>query len=514
MARTSSLILLVNSLTKAEKRYFRLYTSLQKGNKNYLDLFEILGSRSFKKAADLKQEFKTIHPTASFEITSKYLYSILMETLLHLKNSQQDETVMMNNYLSIAKILFEKSLYSEGFNELKKLKKLAAKKENYLIHLSAIRLELHYRNQLNFQEMSENELIQNQMKVNTLIRSITSMHQHLSLYELLRHRHIYKGSVRTPGQKQELNDLVVSELSLMSKLSHNTFEINKIHLLFQSSYCLNVGDYRSGLNAFYELYKLFENNRHLWEESAMDYLSCLEGILDSLHTIQKHDEIDFYIDKVSELKTKSHLFSLQKYRIIFIYKVLGLTGRGLYIEALGLISEFKDKLFKNIHILGANKQAELYFYIALVYFGNSDMSGAIKYLNKVLLDNYMYYKLPEYKTFRLIRLLAHYELSNLDFVQYEISSFKRQMSNRDKTFLLEKLILRFIQKSLFPLSSKERLALWNKLQPSFDKVKSDKFEIQILKMFDFKTWVESKLCKKPFIELLQKNTSHQAFSNV
>ena len=132
------------------------------------------------------------------------------------------------------------------------------------------------------------------------------------------------------------------------------------------------------------------------------------------------------------------------------------------------------------------------------------MPAAIKHLNKVLLDNNMYYKLPEYKTFRLIRLLAHYELFDMDFVQYEVSSFKRQMSVRDKTFLLEKLIFRFIQDTAVPLSAKECQALWNKLKPSFDKISSDKFEIQLLKIFDFTTWVESKLCKKSFIELLKE----------
>jgi len=504
MAKTSSLILLVNSLTKAEKRYFKLYTSLQKGDKNYLDLFDLLGTKLYKKPAELKQEFKKKHPAASYEITSKYLYSILMEALLHLKNSGHDETVRMNNHLSMAKILFDKSLYSEGFSELKKMQKLAAKRENYIMHLSAIKLELHYRNQLNFQDLSENDLIQNQMKVSALIKSINSMHQHLSLYELLRHRHIYKGNVRTPRQKQELNDLVVSELNLMSNLSHNTFEKNKIHLLFQSSYCINVGDYKSALKTFYELNQLFEHNKHLWEESAIDYLTCLEGILDSLHTIKKYEEITFYIDKISKLEFGSNLFSLLKYRIIFIYKVLSLTDRGLYSEALNLIDEFEDKLFKHIAILGSNIEAEVFLYIALIYFGNGNMLSAIKYLNKVLLDNNMYYKLPEYKTFRLIRLLAHYELANMDFVQYEVNSFKRQMNVRDKAFLLEKLIFRFIQETSVPLTSKKRQALWNKLQPSFEKISSDKFEIQLLKIFDFTTWVESKLCRKSFVQLIRE----------
>ena len=36
------LILLIQSLTKAEKRYFRLYANLQSGEKNYLLLFDLI----------------------------------------------------------------------------------------------------------------------------------------------------------------------------------------------------------------------------------------------------------------------------------------------------------------------------------------------------------------------------------------------------------------------------------------------------------------------------------------
>ena len=35
---------LIKSLTSSEKRYFKMYASLQKGNKNYKDLFNAIDS--------------------------------------------------------------------------------------------------------------------------------------------------------------------------------------------------------------------------------------------------------------------------------------------------------------------------------------------------------------------------------------------------------------------------------------------------------------------------------------
>jgi hypothetical protein len=42
MDKTNTLILLVRSLSKGERRYFRLYSTLQEGGKDYMDLFEII----------------------------------------------------------------------------------------------------------------------------------------------------------------------------------------------------------------------------------------------------------------------------------------------------------------------------------------------------------------------------------------------------------------------------------------------------------------------------------------
>jgi hypothetical protein len=503
MAKTSSLALLIKSLTKAEKRYFKLYSSVQEGSKNYITLFNIFDK--LKDMDELKVEFQKKMPGASFEITSKYLYELLMDSLVHLKNKDNDEVVRMNHTLSMVKILFEKSLYNEVFSELAKLKKFAIKKGNNLMLLNASIIEMDYIKQINFLEVTENDLIQHQMKIGALIKSVSHAHQHSSLYALLKHRMIYRGSVRTIRQKQELNDLVVSEMSLMSHPSANFFEASKTHLLFQSTYCLIVGDYKSALSAFYELNQLFEDNTDIWKDSVIDYLSCLEGILNSLHTIKRYHEIDHYLEKVKKLDDGTIYFNTLKYSLIFIYKAAACIFKGQYTEALALIKEYDEILFKRAHLLSFNKQAELYLNISLIHFENKDLSLTVKYLNKVLLDNSIYYKLPEYKTLRLIRLLAQYELGNHEFIKYEISFFKRYMSAKDKTYKLEKLLFKFLQNTYQHLSLKSRMAIWEKTQLDFEKLRSDKFEIQILKIFDFATWVEAKLFKKSFTTLIKEH---------
>jgi|GEM_PF-127143 len=502
MAKTSSLISLVYSLTKSEKRYFSLFTNLQKGDKNYLKLLTLIETLPQCSPASLKKEFCSLYPGASFEIAGKHLYNILMESLLHLKNAEDDPIIKMNTSVCAIRILFEKALYEEAFKESERLQRFAADHGHELMLMTAIKQEIHFRSLLNFESMSEKELIHNQIRISSLLKAISQAHQHQSLQDLLKHRLIHKGSIRTAKQKEELNDLLMCEMGITSRSTGNAFETQKTHLLFQSTYYLTISDYKSALKAFFELNQLFERNAYLWNESIADYLSCLEGIMDSLRNIKRHDEIEFYLEKVRNLKTNAVHHDVARLRILFIYSITNVTDKGLYKEAIELIKVFPDTLFKNAHILGINKHAEIYLHTSLVHFGMGNVKETIKCLNHVLLSNSMYLRLPEYKTFKLIRLLAHFELKDYEFVKYELNTIKRNLNSKDKTYKLEKLVFQFLNTTMAnPVFSKNS-EIWNKLKPEFDKLKDDRFEIQLLKIFNFPVWVESKLRRRPFTQVL------------
>lgn len=502
MGKTSTLILLINSLSKGEKRYFKLYTSLQQGGKDYLYLFELLEKGTDK--IEIKETFQQNRPKASYEATSKYLYKIVTDCMLHLR-ADKDITAKLITSLLKANIMFDRSLYEEGFRQLQKIQATAREYELYLVELWAARQELSYLCDLNFHAITEPELIQKQMNIQELLKYARNAHQHKSLYELLRHRLLYKGNVRTPQQKADLNDLVVSELNLVSNPLAETFESYKTHLLFQAHYFITVSDYKSALSTFYELNDLFEQHTYLWVDSPVDYLSTIEGILDSLHTIKRYKEMYFFLDKLQHLENQSVYLEVMIQRVIFIYKIAGHLDTGEFGDAELLKKEFEETLFKKIHLLDISKQAEVYLYTALIYMGNNNMTKAHYYLNRILLESKLYYALPVYRTFRMIHLLVHFDLDNHDYIAYETRSIKRTLNSGHKNdYLLEKIIFKFIRLSIPSSGNKARLAIWEKFRQQFEEISSDKYELQIIKIFDFKSWIEAKLCKKSFAELLRQ----------
>ncbi len=501
MAKSSTVIALIKSLSKAEKRQFRLFSSLQKGAKDYLRLFIIVerGAEGNK----VKDTFKKAYPAASYEMAIKHLYKVLTDCLLQLRLRQSMNTSLISEMLK-ANILFEKSLYESGFDELKKINTAAQKYEQYNIQLWVGRMELYYLSNLNFHSVTETELIKKQMKVKEILRYASNLQQHHSLYEMLRHRLVYKGHVRTSEQKKELNDLVVSEMNIISNPLADTFESNKIHLLFQAHYFITINDYKSALKLFYELDELFNKHRYLWIDSPIDYLTVIEGILESLRSIRQYDGMQFFLKQLQKLHANTVYFQIMLQRVIYVYGLTALIDFGEFKKAEKFKNNFDESFLKKLEVLDSDKQASVYLYTALIYFGNNNMNKAHYYLSKILLQSKTYYNLPFYQTFRLINLLVHYELGNEDFIFHEIRSVIRKFkSTQRKTYKVEKIIFSFLQLSITHLAIKERTALWQKFKAMFDQVIMDKYEMQLLQIFDFAGWIEARLCRKSFETILK-----------
>ncbi len=500
MAQKNTLYLLVHSLTKAEKRYFKLYTALQKGTKDYLYVFELLKQGNDAEAA--KEIFCKKKHHSSFEAACKYLFKVITDCLLYVRINDNINTRLTTELIK-AKILFEKSIYEEGFKQLRKIQHEAAELQEFEIQLQALRIEMYYLNNLNYYSITENELVKKQIKMDELLKYQKNIHQHTSLYELLRHRLMYKSSIKTKEQKEELNDLVVSELNYKANPLANTFESQKIHLLFQAYYFITVSDYKSALKTFYEVHELFEIHKKLWLETPIDYLSAVEGLLDSLHSIKHYDEMNFFVNKLHQLEKKTVYFGVMVERVRFIYTIRLYIDSGQFNKAEEIIKEFNEILIARIDYLDLNKQAEIYLYMAIVYLGKNNVNKAHKLLNKILLESNLFYSLPVYRTFRLLHLLVHYELGNHEYIESETRSLKRTSGvNHNKSYKIEKIVFKFLRYKTLPSTSKNREAVWNQFKKSFELSLADKYEQQFLKIFDFASWIESKLCKKHFEKVL------------
>lgn len=498
------LILLIQSLTKAEKRYFRLYANLQNGEKNYLFLFDLINKGT--PTEEIYPLFCQQQGKNSFEMAAKHLSRVIMDCLVHLRKKENVQAAIFN-HITKAEILFERELFEAAFNQLDKAKNLATTYENDPLLLLIRRTELKYLSTLGFKGLSERELVNKQMKINDTMKYSRNTNLHLQLYDILKYRITYKGYIRSDKQKDNLNDLILSELNLIANSSYKGFEAKKLHLLFQATYYLNIGNYKSAIRFYQELITLFESNQHLILNPPIYYLSAIRGVLDSLHMAGLYKEMPFFIERLEKIRQGDYAteFLLEISAYIYLYEQASLINTGKFEAALILFGKYEDSLVKKIGLLRLETQLKVYLNIAILHLCLGDTDRARKSMKKIFSSGKLFYALPSYKTARLINLLIQAELGDYNFFENEINSIKRNIRYERQSYQTEKLLFRFVMAYPLPAYQKSQSKLWMQFQKEIIKIRQDKYEKQLLKTFDILSWIESKLTNKPFAEVLAEN---------
>lgn len=506
MKRVDSVISLIYSLSKAEKKHFSLRVVKDNEEKDYLVIFDIITKSKQPNGNMIKEEFYRRRPHGSFEVSIQYLYEKLTDTLLTLRK-KKDIYYDLTNNLCKARMLYERSLFGECFEILSDTIGQAQYYENNEILIMGLKLELEYLLRLNFPNITEQELFHKHFMQNEALKKIRKITEQSSLHNLLKYRLTHIGSIRTAQQKQDMNDLMVNELYIAaSSETEGNFELTLNHKLFQANYLMMTGNYKAALNSYKELDLLFEKNQQFWSNPPIYYLSVLEGVLSSLRSVGNYEEMPYFLKKLKKLITTTSLeFKANATCLLFQYELFPSLDKGDFLECAKLMNLYHKTLYDKEAWLSPIRKSELLLYTTLIHIGNQDYKAAKKYISNAIIDHNIKY-LPLMRTIRLVRLIAYYEMQEYDLIRHESRSISRGLSSpKEQSFKTEHLILWFLNKKNLPILRNERELFWEKLAPEINRLYDNKYENQLLRIFDFTAWIESKILKKSLTEILQQH---------
>lgn len=480
MASIESLSHLVNSLSKAEKRYFALFCDLQGGDKVYFKLYQMLELKK-NNVEEINTDFAVHYPHAVCETARKHLYKMILKSLRSFEPNHSIENKLLNLICNI-KILFNKGLIELCFKEIEKGKKLALTNEKFSYFLLVARLELQYLTKLRFTDHTEHELISKQEKINDVLHRELWINRHTSLFEILSFRYTKHGATRTVQENNRLNDLLLEEFQIISNRQFNSIESRKLHLHFQSTYFMMIGNYTQSLKLFYQLNDLFHKHPGLLIDAPLYYIYVVNGILTDLRYMKKHDEMNYFLDSLKGLMLKSENLNEFIDQLVFQHQLARLIDLGRFETGIDLINEHKPLINNSAKTAPPNANATLNLLIAVNYFGLQNYRKALQYINQVFHFPHKYISDHIYILGRVIKLVLHYELGDEEFLQYEMRSAERKLKADKKLYKVEKLTLAFIRKSLRARYSRKVLVQYNE---ELSALINDPYKQQLLRWFDF-----------------------------
>ena len=182
-----NLFILVKSLSKSEKRQFKLYAGRVESNQNakFLHLFNLLDrAKEYNEKEILKKNFVTKQQLSNLKA---HLYRQILVSL-RMNPSIQNARMQIREQLDFATVLYQKGLYKQSLKILEKTKSIAYRYEEKYLAFEIVELEKVIESQYITRSMSNRaeQLIQDATELaeqNELCSELSNLS--LQLYERL-----------------------------------------------------------------------------------------------------------------------------------------------------------------------------------------------------------------------------------------------------------------------------------------------------------------------------------------
>ena len=134
-------------------------------------------------------------------------------------------------------------------------------------------------------------------------------------------------------------------------------------------------------------------------------------------------------------------------RALEVYRLSGRTISDWRREGLAMIPTMEEKLKEIEMYMDSHRVLVFYYKIACLYFGAGEPAKAIDYLNNII--NWKLNLRDDLQCYaRLLHLIAHFELGNMEVVNYLSKSVYRFMGKMDNLSTVEEVLFNFLKQSI------------------------------------------------------------------
>ncbi len=502
MAKTPSqkLFGLIKSLTKMERRYFKLAVNPTGDKRNkYAHLFDaILVQDEFDDVLLQKGIYKD-QPIESrkFSELKAYLFKHVLRALQRYDEKTSVDYRIQNHLLNL-KVLFKRSLFSECQDELQKIQKLAAQYEQFEALLVCCRWEkelAYAKTDINYLDKHLENISRKEKEYLQSIKALVDL-RNLFFRFLIELR---KDVSRNEAQLQRLEKITQSPI--LEKLPEtDSYRIQVMYLRIKSVIRFAFNDFDGFYKQSSKLLELMESKPHFLKEDVSEYISALNNHIISCGQLKKYAEVEENLQKLRDIKPLTHDDELKIYRQYYTNRFSFCIKTGDFKEGLDALNEYQKSLEKYKQF--AFTKSSFYFQYFYILFANGKFEDALYYLNEWLNQPQNVERKDLQAMARVLNLLIHFEMGNELLLDSLVRSTRRYLRKEKRIYQFEMRFMEFIHDLQKPLSKSEKRAVYQNLLSQFEALKSDPTERRMLRMFDFIAWTKSKIQGVDFEEVV------------
>lgn len=503
MKVTDDLFQLIKSLEQAEKRYFKVFTTMHvKGGEsnNYAKLFDAIDKQEEYDEDEIRKQFKGEKFVNQLHVAKNYLYNNILKSL-RLFHSEKSKLNELMDILRDIQILYDKSLYKQCKKLLEKAKKIASTYEKHAQVLAVLDWEKTLARTSAYADVEEKELLEYYNDYRKAIEEISNINEYWKLATevfLLRKK---KGEIRNKEDLKRFNQIIKHPL-MQSESSAITFLSKTFYFNTKGLYYLTNKDFKN-LHVFcVKLVDHLESNPYLFKED--NFVSALYNLLLVQIELKKFDEALKTIAKLRSIKSESITMQARIFVTSYDTELNLYLRTGEFDSGLKLVDSIENglKTYKD----KINKESEILFdyNIGYLYFGKNDLDNSLKWINKIINNKDLTVRDDIQCFARILNIIIHYELGNYDLIEYIIKSTRRYLSSKNTLNRFELTVLSHIRKLINTKTDKEKKLIYDEWKHELESISGDFLEIKAQEYFDFISWIECKTSAKNFDDIVKK----------
>lgn len=483
MKTSTDLFELMRSLTKPEKRYFRLFSSLQTGNKNYMDLFNRIEKMKVYDESDLRNRYKRL------TFTKQYLYNTIIKSLKAYNANYKSQT-LLNEQLVKLKLLYHKSLLKQFYRRLNVMKQKAKELENFNLYHELLKLEIQSIKTGEYKGYDQIKILK---EINSVLTTIKNLNEYTLLNMTIREHTRLNGMVRDNESFIKISG--VKENPLIKKgygLSSNR-EKDSYHRLM-SSFTYVTGEMAQMIEHNLIRLETVRNNPQIFEEDLPVRLIEIYGpLLYGTIKLERFDEFKIFFRQLKSVKVNTNMEKATKFSKITMYEFLYYLKTEEFEKGIGRVVNIEQEFKKYEDSMQKDDILIIRYYICRLYFGARRFNEALEYSNNLLNHSYIEYRSDVHSYCRILNLIIHFELGNYELLPYIIKSVYRYLYKYGKVYNFEKTILKFLktlESSDNQTHLRERLTI---LRKELLKLNDVPFEKNVFIYLELISWIDKKI---------------------
>lgn len=498
-----SLFILIKSLSKSEKRQFKLYVGRLGGNSDakFLQLFEFLDKeKSYQEDAILKSGIVTKTQLSNLKA---HLYRQLLISL-RLTPAHQNIRVQIREQLDFATILYQKGLYKQSLKILEKAKSMAMENEEKNVAYEIVELEKVIETQYITRSIATRaEELSMQSKALSEANNLTGKLSNLSLelYSMM----LRTGYVRSDEEKQEVQAFFEQE---MPQYTYEKLGFREKLWLYKAQlwYSFLIQDFLACYKFAERWVRLFDDYPQMITRNPVFYLKGMHYLLESLYFLKHESNFKAALGKLEGLQAHPAFAKADNLKtLLFLYVHSNRLNHRFMIGDFSSFQPLVTQVLEGIkspkYRIDEHHVMVFYYKIASLYFGAQEYTKSIEFLGKIIHAKSLKTREDLMCFARLLNLIAHYEAGK----DYHLESLLRSTY----TFLIKMNDLHSVQNEIIAFVKKlgdiyphELKAAFKELHKKLKPYEDDPYERRAFLYLDVLSWLESKIENKAVADVI------------